>query len=257
MENTNTLEGKHLNMSPTIGELAKALSKAQSVLEGSLKDAKNPFFKSSYSTLSSVWDACRTPLSDNGLSVVQTSAFLPDHPDMVCIETMLCHSSGEWVKGTLAVKPVKADPQGVGSAITYLRRYSLQSIVGIAPEDDDGNAASGKGEEKKKKTGAFIDQKKPDDVPLEPSAPPKQENSATGNVPNSTATSAYISEAQGKRFFAISNKSELPLDQVKLFLMHYYSIDSSKKIPKDKYDEICSVIESKEKFSIMMSEIPA
>jgi len=86
---------------------------------------------------------------------------------------------------------------------------------------------------------------------------PPQKNSTTGNVASTTGNSTYISEAQGKRFFAISNKSELPLDQVKLFLMHYYSIDSSKKIPKDKYEEICGVVESKEKFDIMMKAIPA
>jgi len=98
---------------------------------------------------------------------------------------------------------------------------------------------------------------KPEEKAPLPSTPTPQENPATGNVTNSTAPSVYISEAQGKRFFAISNKSELPLDQVKLFLMHYYGIDSSKKIPKDKYEEICGVIESKEKFDIMMKAIPA
>jgi len=131
-----------LNMSPTIGKLAEALAKTQSIMLNSQKDGNNPFFKSTYSTLSSVWDACRKPLSDNGLSVVQVADFIADKPDMVCIETILCHSSGEWIKGRLAVRPVKSDPQSVGSCITYLRRYSLQSIVGIAPEDDDGNEAS-------------------------------------------------------------------------------------------------------------------
>ena len=136
--------------SESIGKLAEALSKAQAVMEGASKDSSNPFFKSKYADLSAVWDACRKPLTDNGLSVVQTSVFIPEHPDMVCIETTLMHSSGEWKAGRLAVKPVKSDPQSVGSCITYLRRYSLQSMAGIAPEDDDGNAASGKVEEKKK-----------------------------------------------------------------------------------------------------------
>lgn len=131
-----------METSATIGKLAEALSKAQGVIEGAAKGSDNPFFKSKYADLSAVWDACRKPLSDNNLSIVQTSDFLPEHPEMVVIETILCHSSGEWMKGRLAVKPVKSDPQSVGSCITYLRRYSLQSIVGIAPEDDDGNAAS-------------------------------------------------------------------------------------------------------------------
>ncbi len=134
-----------MNQSESIAKLSEALAKAQGVMEGASKDSSNPFFKSKYADLSAVWDACRKPLSDNGLSVVQTSDFIPDHPEMVCIETILCHSSGEWIRGRLAVKPVKPDPQSVGSCITYLRRYSLQSMVGIAPEDDDGNAASGQG----------------------------------------------------------------------------------------------------------------
>lgn len=131
-------------MSPTVGKLTEALSKAQGCLEGAKKDALNPYFKSQYSTLSSVWDACRKPLADNGLAVIQTSELMDAHPDLVCIQTILCHTSGEWVKSRLAVKPVKSDPQSVGSCITYLRRYSLQAMIGIAPEDDDGNSASGK-----------------------------------------------------------------------------------------------------------------
>lgn len=127
-------------MSQTIGKLAEALAKAQACIEGSKMDGNNPYFKSRYSTLSSVWDACRKPLSDNGLSVVQ----LADNcdSDTITVETILAHSSGEWIKGRLSMKPVKSDPQGIGSCITYARRYSLAAMVGVAPEDDDGNAAS-------------------------------------------------------------------------------------------------------------------
>lgn len=126
------------DMTPTIGKLAEALSKAQSMLTGSKEDASNPFFKSTYSTLTAVWAACRKPLSDNGLSIIQ---LCQSEIDMVVVETMLCHSSGEWIKGKLAMKPVKNDPQGIGSCITYARRYSLAAIVGISPEDDDGEAS--------------------------------------------------------------------------------------------------------------------
>jgi hypothetical protein len=133
-----------MNQSESIAELAAALAKAQGAMNGATKDSDNPFFKSKYADLASVWDACRKPLSDNGLSVVQTTEFIPENPELICIETTLLHASGQWVKGRLVGKPVKNDPQGVGSCITYFRRYSLQSMVGIAPEDDDGNAASGK-----------------------------------------------------------------------------------------------------------------
>ena len=141
-----------MNKSDTIGELTKALAKAQACIKGALTDSENPFFKSKYADLSSVWDACRKPLTDNGLAVIQTSSFLPDHPEMVVIETTLSHSSGEFVAGILVAKPIKPDPQSIGSCITYLRRYSLAAICGVSPEDDDGNAATGKEDPKQKKS---------------------------------------------------------------------------------------------------------
>ena len=131
-----------MNKSETIGKLAEALSKAQGMMKGAIKDSENPFFKSVYADLASVWDACREPLSKNGLSVTQTTR-IADNGEPVIITTLL-HSSGEWMSGELLVKPVKADPQSVGSAITYGRRYALSAIVGIAPEDDDGEKAQGR-----------------------------------------------------------------------------------------------------------------
>ena len=164
-----------MEQSESIAELSAALAKAQGEMEGAAKDSSNPFFKSEYADLSSVWDACRKPLSNNGLSVVQTPEFMPDHPDIVCLDTILCHSSGQWIKGRLAVKPVKSDPQSVGSCITYLRRYSLQSMVGIAPDDDDGNAASGKNEGKKTLPPAkgHVDAQ-PEDIPDAIGQPPAE-----------------------------------------------------------------------------------
>ena len=131
-----------MNKSETIGKLAEALSKAQGMMKGAVKDSENPFFKSVYADLASVWDACREPLSKNGLSVTQTTR-IADNGEPVIITTLL-HSSGEWMSGELLVKPVKNDPQSVGSAITYGRRYALSAIVGIAPEDDDGEKAQGR-----------------------------------------------------------------------------------------------------------------
>ena len=129
--------------SPEIGKLAEALAKAQGAIEGAKKDSANPFFKSKYADLASVWDACRKALSDNALSVIQTTE-APEFPQTVIVDTRLCHSSGEWVQGRIVMKPVKDDPQGIGSCLTYARRYALSAMVGIAPEDDDGNAATGK-----------------------------------------------------------------------------------------------------------------
>lgn len=126
--------------SEAINELAAALSKAQGQIKGALKDSANPFFKSKYADLASVWDACRQQLSDNGLAVVQTTC---DSATGISVVTSLIHSSGQWMRGHLTLEPKDKTPQGYGSAITYARRYALAAIVGVAPEDDDGNAASG------------------------------------------------------------------------------------------------------------------
>jgi hypothetical protein len=126
--------------SQSLGELAKALAKAQSELAGAKKDATNPHFRSQYADLASVWDACRKPLADNGLSVLQytTTRFDRQQPILV---TLLVHASGESVEGETPLLYGKEDMQALGSAITYARRYGLAAMVGVAPEDDDGNAA--------------------------------------------------------------------------------------------------------------------
>ncbi len=125
-----------------IGELAKALAAAQGEIEGAVKDAENPFFKSSYADLTAVWGACRGALVKQELAVIQVADIAED--GSVSLITTLAHSSGEWISGAYPIRPVKDDPQSMGSATTYARRYSLAALVGVAPkgEDDDGNAAS-------------------------------------------------------------------------------------------------------------------
>lgn len=122
-------------------ELATAMAKAQSQIKTALKDSDNPYYNSSYADLTSVWDACREALTNNGFSVIQRTDFNPGGE--VWLETMLLHSSGEHIASRYPLRPLKQDPQGYGSAITYARRYCLAAIVGVvADEDDDGNAAS-------------------------------------------------------------------------------------------------------------------
>ena len=127
--------------SEQIKDIATALAKAQAEIEGAKKDSNNPHFKSSYADLASVWDACRKALTGNGLSVVQGPV---SDEGRVGVTTMLMHSSGQWLESTFFMRPTKDDPQGAGSALTYARRYALAAMVGVAPEDDDGNAASEK-----------------------------------------------------------------------------------------------------------------
>lgn len=124
--------------SESINELATALSKAQSQITGALKDSKNPFYKSSYADLASCWDACRKQLTDNGLSVIQTTDVLDG---MVVVRTTLAHSSGQWISGVLPIKTKDDGPQAMGSGLSYSRRYSFSAIVGLAQIDDDAEAA--------------------------------------------------------------------------------------------------------------------
>jgi hypothetical protein len=130
-----------MQKSETIGALAAALAKAQTAIDAAEKNKANPAFRSKYADLASIWDACRDALTANGLSVAQ---FAEDsEPGTLRLTTMLLHTSGEWIAGTMALPLAKQDPQGYGSACTYARRYGLAAMVGVCPDDDDGNAASG------------------------------------------------------------------------------------------------------------------
>jgi hypothetical protein len=132
-----------IEQSESIATLATALAKVQATVEGALKDSNNPHFKSKYADLSSVWAACREQLCANGLTVVQFPGEMVDN--RMTMTTQLSHSSGEWMRGTLSIPLSKVDAQGYGSAVTYARRYALAAVVGVCPEDDDGNAASQRG----------------------------------------------------------------------------------------------------------------
>lgn len=126
--------------SDALDKLAPALSKAQANIEGASKDKTNPHFRSKYADLASCWDACREALTANGLSVIQATS-PADHG--ITLTTRILHASGQWIEDDgLYLPAVKQDPQGFGSALTYARRYGLCAMVGISPEDDDGNAAS-------------------------------------------------------------------------------------------------------------------
>jgi len=150
------------DMSGSIAELAKALAKAQANMEAAKKDSKNPYFKSMYADMASTWRACRDELSKNNIAVVQVPV---GHSPVVGVKTMLIHSSGEFISGTISMDTERKitkktfntkngeerievhtelfNPQEIGSLITYFRRYGLTSMVGLSTEDDDGNFASG------------------------------------------------------------------------------------------------------------------
>lgn len=124
--------------SESIAQLMPALIKAKKAFKPAIKDATNPHFGKSYVSLEGVHGAIDEALLNAGLAPVQQTYL---EGDDLMLFTRLIHESGEWIGSHYKVKPVKADPQGEGSALTYARRYALMALAGIAPEDDDGNAA--------------------------------------------------------------------------------------------------------------------
>ena len=131
-----------MKKSETITELSKAFAKTQKEMKQPLKDANNPFFKSKYVPLENVVEAITESASKNGLSFTQYPS--SDEAGNVTVGTLVMHESGEWIEyDPIKMKPVKNDPQSIGSAITYAKRYALSAIFGItSDQDDDGNEAT-------------------------------------------------------------------------------------------------------------------
>lgn len=126
-----------MEKSASISKLSAALVKFQSKCVVVGKDSTNPHFKSKYASLSAIIEATQSPLAEVGLAVIQ----LPAGENT--LTTMLVHESGEYIAETYKMTPVRNDPQGLGSAITYQRRYALGAVLNInIDDDDDGNSAS-------------------------------------------------------------------------------------------------------------------
>lgn len=124
-------------------EIAKALCAFQHQIEGAPKDATNPFYKSKYADLESIWETIKEPLFKNGLSVTQTNSYitLEGQTPMTTLVTTLWHTSGQWITGEMPLLLKNLDSQGQGSAITYARRYALAALLGIYQTDDDCESA--------------------------------------------------------------------------------------------------------------------
>lgn len=128
-----------MNRSDSLEKFAPAFVKAQREVKGARKSSVNPHFKSRYADLAEVEDACLDALNAQGIAVLQPVR--SDGPTAI-VTTLLLHESGEWLSEDLGLTAVQNTPQALGSAITYGRRYGLAAMVGVAPEDDDGNAAT-------------------------------------------------------------------------------------------------------------------
>ena len=140
-----------------------ALASAQMAMGPALKDSTNPAFKSKYADLASVMAACMPALNANGIAVIQPT--IDDENGARFVKTILAHISGETLECRVPLIVSKNDMQGYGSAVTYARRYGLMGMAGIAPEDDDGNAASGPRQEYRR------DDPPPRQAPQQPKPP--------------------------------------------------------------------------------------
>lgn len=184
-ENKNMETSQVNHQSEALDKLAPALAAAQASLSSAKKDSLNPHFRNQYASLQSIWDAAREVLAPNGLSVIQTF----EQSDGTCLNlrTLLLHNSGQWVAGTISLQPVKPDPQQMGSAATYARRYSLSAILGIvADDDDDGEASSHAPSEHTTYAKAISTPARANPAP-EPQKPAKAKETALSGVSSNAA----------------------------------------------------------------------
>jgi len=183
--------------------IATALVNAQRKFSPALKCSTNPHFRSKYADLAACLEAVQDPLNDNGIALLQVTH---DDPTGVTVETVFIHESGERISGgRLHVPASKQDAQGYGSALTYARRYSILAACGIAPEDDDGNAATSSYKDK-----ALI-------IPASPrlilwvSAPSAWlSSSCAPTTSKSTSPRATLSTRMAKRWVSLTAMRRLP-----------------------------------------------
>jgi len=207
--------------SEAINELATALAKAQGEMGAATKDSLNPHFGNKYADLASIWEACRAPLTKHGLCVLQP---LSAEGARVTVTTILAHCSGQWISERLTMTAQQATPQAVGSAVTYGRRYALASMVGIAPDDDDGNAAS-----------------RPVDLAKAPREKLNKIDPDTGELLEPKPKT--ITAKQQARLFTVAKKVGWSNDTIKTALKQKFQLDSTKDIPVEKYDDIVASFE--------------
>lgn len=219
--------------SDSIDQLAGALAAAQAEMTFAKKDSTNPFLKSKYSDLASVWDAVRVPLTKNNLCVTQL-------PTGETLTTVLAHKSGQYIASTMPVKTgrndARNDAQAYGSALTYARRYALSAIVGIAQDDDDGEG-----------TNKNVDGQKPNKI--KPSAPvlpkPAPHHAQTNSpVPQEKKSAPAVTAALKKFCDAIREIEDgIPDDPARAnrnVAMKELGIKRLPDTPPEMYDKFCA-----------------
>lgn len=232
--------------SEQLNELFGALSKAQGEMNSAKKDTKNLFFKSNYADLASCWDAIREPFSKHGLSIIQMPMpgkdftakssykdkggnvkYFDISGQTVVIKTLLCHSSGQYMSSIIELQPTKVDPQGMGSALTYARRYGLMAMSGIAPEEDDGNAASNNNQQ-----------------PYAPKAATPAKAAPKAPAPAVNKENKKVTVAQLKRLHVISQQVDWPAECMSSLMLYKFEVKSGLDLNMKQYDEIIDYIQN-------------
>lgn len=201
-----------MNKSDQINELSTALAKAQGEMTAAKMDSVNPHFRNKFASLASFQESYKGPCSKNGLAITQS---LESDQGEYFVETMMMHSSGQWISSKIKLILTKNDMQGLGSATTYGKRYAVCAMLGIsaADEDDDGNHAS-----------------QVSDTIVNPSKP--------FNIYSSKPT-----EKQLKRLFAITKAANWDNDKVRNFMNQRFNKIASTELTLQEYEELCDQIE--------------
>ncbi len=195
-------------------EYFKALNKVQGTLGAAKKDSKNPHFGNKYASLSAVNDAVMGPLTEAGFVLLSGGVDINGKP---YLRTTLHHIGGHSESFDYPLIEKRDNPQHVASSVTYARRYSICALLNLDVEDDDGNAAT------------------PKPLPKAEAAP-----QAKGPFPSGPV----ISEAQGKRFYAIAKGSGKSDEQIDAYLKGAFAVSRSSGIPKSRYEEACKWAEA-------------
>ena len=216
----------NIRSSAEVKELFLALNKAQKAIHHASKDSTNPHFRSKYASLESALDACKPAFNDNGIAVIQIPGGVGK---TIWVDTILAHTSGQFLSGRLALSATQDTPQAAGSAITYARRYSILGFAGIGSEDDDANEASKDNKEEKTKP---------------PTAAPLQRDQQTNRVsppPGSSETKVgqkgYVSQAQVKWFYANFHNLNLNKEKLRSEVKERFGVNTEEDLNWKQYKE--------------------
>lgn len=201
-----------MKTSTSFKEIIPDLIKAQKELKPVLKKGTNPHFRSDYAEYEDVIEEIKRVLNKNNMWITHPTHF---ESEKLIMETVIIHTSGEWVSTELPIINKVGTDQGLGSSITYTKRYSAEALMGVSTiKDDDGNAAT--------------------KHPETPEEKPYQDNQHSHS---------FITEAQQKRLFAIANKHGWDNVKIKDFIKARFQIDSTKELNRFNYDHLITQIE--------------